>query len=193
MTAPKRTDATNYTDLFRVSLANARELLLVSHPLQDAVRPHDLWKASAVLRRKRNSDRARLIKAHKVGLFAAGTLSCAVCGWSVPTAIADESTAMVVHMHHVIPVACGGDDVAENLVALCPNHHTIAHRLGTQRDGRWFGSLSGDELVSDIRLLETDPEGWKRAQQTTRQRYVLRDDAELSDARVADETATGPS
>lgn len=147
-------------------------------PDQISVRPHDLWKASSALRRKRNSDRARLVKAHKVSLFASGSLSCAVCGWNVPEAIADESTAMVVHMHHVVPVACGGSDDAENLVALCPNHHTIAHRIGTQKNGRWFGAESADKLVSEIHQLERDPESWTAAQFERRRVYVLRDDTD---------------
>ena len=42
---------------------------------------------------------------------------CYVCGF-------DE----VVEVHHIIPKAVGGNDVIENLILLCPNHHALADR-----------------------------------------------------------------
>jgi 5-methylcytosine-specific restriction endonuclease McrA len=51
----------------------------------------------------------------------------------------------MLHAHHVIPLAFGGDDAEANLVLLCPNHHAIAHALGDykpsgmpSRSG-WYG------------------------------------------------------
>jgi predicted HNH restriction endonuclease len=36
---------------------------------------------------------------------------------------------MPSHLHHVIPVAKGGGNEADNLVVLCPNCHAMAHRI----------------------------------------------------------------
>lgn len=40
---------------------------------------------------------------------------CPVCGF------------LFVERHHIIPYAWGGQDVPENWVFLCPNHHKLAH------------------------------------------------------------------
>lgn len=36
---------------------------------------------------------------------------------------------ILMHHHHVIPVCMGGDDSIDNLVALTPSEHFVAHRL----------------------------------------------------------------
>ena len=35
--------------------------------------------------------------------------------------------SMFVETHHIIPLAEGGYDIENNVVALCPNHHREAH------------------------------------------------------------------
>jgi hypothetical protein len=52
-------------------------------------------------------------------------LPCEICGW-------EESTRDV---HHIIPVANGGENTQINLISLCPNHHRLAHKkiLSEQR------------------------------------------------------------
>ena len=59
-----------------------------------------------------------------------GNFACEVCGWLPPKS---HPLLRVVkqkaHVHHVLPISRGGDNSDENLVALCPNHHLIAHRL----------------------------------------------------------------
>ncbi len=42
---------------------------------------------------------------------------CAVCSF-------DE----VVEIHHIIPRRLGGDDDPDNLILLCPNHHSLADK-----------------------------------------------------------------
>lgn len=46
--------------------------------------------------------------------------SCVICG----------STIGVVG-HHLKTRGAGGDDVAENLIAVCGKHHDEIHRIGT--------------------------------------------------------------
>jgi predicted restriction endonuclease len=42
---------------------------------------------------------------------------CAVCSWSEASCDA----------HHIIPVSTGGENIVENIIILCPNHHRLAH------------------------------------------------------------------
>lgn len=35
---------------------------------------------------------------------------------------------IALEIHHLRPVRLGGDDVVENLILLCPNHHAMADR-----------------------------------------------------------------
>ena len=42
--------------------------------------------------------------------------SCVICGWD-----------KVIHIHHIIQVKDGGNSELNNLVGLCPNHHTLIH------------------------------------------------------------------
>lgn len=41
---------------------------------------------------------------------------CVVCGFHLSTDV-----------HHITPVASGGEDAFANLLTLCPNHHRLAH------------------------------------------------------------------
>lgn len=74
--------------------------------------------------------------------------ACEGCGWSVPEKIGKR----VMHMHHVIPVADGGNNVHTNLVVICPNCHAIAHAL-IDRFGR-NAPQDRDELLA---ALKGDP------------------------------------
>lgn len=42
---------------------------------------------------------------------------CRICGFDT-----------LVHVHHIVHKAKGGDDEITNLIVLCPNHHAMAHR-----------------------------------------------------------------
>jgi hypothetical protein len=42
---------------------------------------------------------------------------CRLCGFDV-----------VVHVHHIVHKARGGNNSLGNLITLCPNHHAMAHR-----------------------------------------------------------------
>jgi len=46
-----------------------------------------------------------------------------------------------IHVHHIRSRGAGGDDEAENLMSLCPEHHTEYHTIG----GRAFGQKYGLE------------------------------------------------
>ena len=48
---------------------------------------------------------------------------CQMCGFDSPTVYNAESA----EGHHIIYRSRGGPDVMENLVLLCPNHHTVIH------------------------------------------------------------------
>jgi 5-methylcytosine-specific restriction endonuclease McrA len=71
---------------------------------------------------------------------------CEVCGWSLGP---DNWEAL--HAHHVIPLACGGSDAFDNLIALCPNHHTMAHRVGRRDYWRWTGPRSKGQLLAVLK------------------------------------------
>jgi hypothetical protein len=46
---------------------------------------------------------------------------CGIAGFKMPDG------SIYLETHHVIPLSEGGPDSAENVVALCPNHHREAH------------------------------------------------------------------
>lgn len=50
---------------------------------------------------------------------------CRLCGNDAP--FSDEFGLPFLEVHHVIPLADGGDDVVSNAVALCPNCHRRCH------------------------------------------------------------------
>lgn len=49
---------------------------------------------------------------------------CQLCGFDPMTLYAVEAS----EAHHIVYRSRGGDDTMENLVLLCPNHHTVVHR-----------------------------------------------------------------
>jgi 5-methylcytosine-specific restriction endonuclease McrA len=69
-----------------------------------------------ILTRRRkyfNSIRSQL----KHTLFVRGELVCAVCG-------AKED----LELHHIIPLAMGGNNNIDNIMVLCHKHHVEMHR-----------------------------------------------------------------
>jgi hypothetical protein len=52
--------------------------------------------------------------------------ACEVCSWRLPVGYGDWGG---LNIHHVVPVSAGGSDHPANLVALCPNHHSLAHAI----------------------------------------------------------------
>ena len=109
-------------------------------------------RASSIIVKSRQS------KQHLIG--KAGT-ACEVCGWSFNRRDILRSVHCLITAHHVIPVACSGTSEPDNLVLLCPNCHAIAHDIwGKPRGGEWRGPKTRDELLSSLRLLVSDPDGW---------------------------------
>ncbi len=51
---------------------------------------------------------------------------CKVCGYPI------------TDMHHIVPKRYGGSDDADNLIALCPNHHRAFHALISEL--LWWGN-----------------------------------------------------
>lgn len=60
------------------------------------------------------------------------TLPCIACG----------ITGEMVHAHHVKSKGSGGDDVAENLIPLCFEHHRMVHDVGLLMMSSRFPSVN---------------------------------------------------
>jgi hypothetical protein len=74
---------------------------------------------------------------------------CSICSWK-------PWVSDLLHWHHIVPVARGGSDGAENLILLCPNHHAIAHNVSRRSlyGGRYWGPRGGVELRESIAVWE---------------------------------------
>ncbi|MEI7822018.1 MAG: HNH endonuclease signature motif containing protein [Verrucomicrobiota bacterium] len=59
---------------------------------------------------------------------------CQLCSFDSPTVYGVESA----EAHHIQYLSRGGDDVIENLVLVCPNHHTVIHNGSAHFD---YGTL----------------------------------------------------
>jgi len=57
---------------------------------------------------------------------------CGLCGGDAP--FVDDAGFPFLEVHHVIPLADGGDDVVSNAVALCPNCHRRCHHGADRRE-----------------------------------------------------------
>jgi hypothetical protein len=55
---------------------------------------------------------------------------CQICGWAPRRSYGAE----LCEAHHVRWLSRGGDDVLENLVLICPNHHRAIHRCDAPFD-----------------------------------------------------------
>ena len=71
-------------------------------------------------------------------------LGCEVCGWV-------EAGWESLHAHHVIPLACGGQDGVDNILVLCPNHHALAHTVGRRSYWKYSGPLSRQQMIDALR------------------------------------------
>ncbi len=84
----------------------------------------------AAAEKKDRRDRIKAIR-HEISRIgqsvknAAGRCQC--CGWSAPSSVDNPSGAL--NIHHVHRVADGGGNSPQNLVILCPNCHSLAHRV----------------------------------------------------------------
>jgi hypothetical protein len=102
--------------------------------------------------------------------------ACEVCGWRPPPDGVLPGKVSLLEAHHVVPVSCGGTHEEDNLVLLCPTCHALADRLGRRRrkDGEAvsFAPRTREALVSTLRHLRDDPEGWAREHQAEVARLV---------------------
>jgi 5-methylcytosine-specific restriction protein A len=57
---------------------------------------------------------------------------CQLCGSDAP--FFDDFGLPFLEVHHIIPLAEGGDDVVANAVALCPNCHRCCHHGSDRKD-----------------------------------------------------------
>lgn len=60
----------------------------------------------------------------KKEVFGRCNNKCHICNFSIQ---------QILNMHHIIPVNLGGKDLIENLTLLCPNCHTLVHRLAAKK------------------------------------------------------------
>lgn len=76
--------------------------------------------------------RARKILPIKEQIFQAYDCRCAICGWrgcDEPGMVGNNGHhqwGCMNQIHHIIPVSKGGEETADNLILLCPNHHRMA-------------------------------------------------------------------
>jgi len=112
-------------------------------PLADLERildPREWQKQDKVKADKAARDRANAVRKER-----GGGLACEVCGWRLPPPRARHG----VHLHHIRPRRSGGGEGRANLVALCPNHHALAHAIFGRRDPG-----SREALIEAIREAE---------------------------------------
>lgn len=86
---------------------------------------------------------------------------CEVCGWTAPAPVKRKFLDWryrLMHAHHVVPRSCGGPDIKENIIIVCPICHALAHELGriirVRRGGNeWSGVRSRADAIAEIRDL----------------------------------------
>jgi 5-methylcytosine-specific restriction enzyme A len=59
--------------------------------------------------------------------------------------------------HHLVWLSRGGEDEAENMALLCPNHHAAAHRADTAFDYADLGFTFANRLVEHVQLNDHLP------------------------------------
>lgn len=113
-------------------------------------------------RAQRRSESIPAITRLKRLRLAQDKMCCEVCEWVPPPVLSKKYAARLVHAHHVVPLASGGGNDPDNILFLCPNHHALAHRLGSQRHGIWYGAVGRKELLNELLAAECDPDLWRR-------------------------------
>jgi len=95
------------------------------------------YKRSSLSRLRYNAD-------YKSTLKQKGLLKCWVCGWH------DKSIEpyYLIELHHIRRVADGGQNTGDNVVALCPSHHSIADHLSKNNKDV---TITVDMMISLIR------------------------------------------
>lgn len=81
-------------------------------------------------------------------LKSKGFVSCEICGWGF------KDNFKSVNLHHLIPTAAGGENIEENIVFLCPNHHALAHFLTYSHGGEYHGPKTKEGLMEMIKDYE---------------------------------------
>ena len=92
--------------------------------------------------------------------LGSGMASCTACGWQPPSFLTDGHKRFFLNIHHLVPVADGGNDEDENLIILCPNCHSLANYLPSiitlPR-----GANHRSSLIRHLQRLNTAPDDWK--------------------------------
>jgi hypothetical protein len=109
-----------------------------------------------------------VVAAFKAKRAAEGRSRCEVCRWKPPKGLSvlHEDPSSMLHAHHVVPLACGGEDHERNLVLVCPTHHALSHKIGRMTVVRlrartsWDGPRSPAQLLREMRMMEKEPEAW---------------------------------
>ena len=83
---------------------------------------------------------------HRAEAMKARAVVCEHCGWYPPE-------PRLLHVHHIVQVACGGKNASSNLIVLCPNCHALAHYVSRRSrfNGTPYGPTTKDELLIALR------------------------------------------
>ena len=92
-----------------------------------------------------------------------GRAVCEVCNWRPPAI--DNRAFRMLHVHHIVPLSCGGLEEESNVIILCPNHHATTHYIwrGHYRKNatkHWAGPSTKMELIEELHQIDADVENW---------------------------------
>ena len=108
--------------------------------------------AQAQKQSKRIANRAKRINVIAQLAYRAYGYKCALCGWqATKDTISFKGKIQYAHgneLHHIIPIAEGGTETADNIILLCPNHHKQAG-LGLIARSQLQKHTVGFELTED--------------------------------------------
>ena len=94
------------------------------------------------------ADRAGRINKVAHSVYKAYNYSCAICGWKATNELISVKGRLQYaygnEIHHITPVAGGGEETADNIILLCPNHHKQAD----------LGILNREELRKHTKPLD---------------------------------------
>jgi len=79
-----------------------------------------------------------------------GTLYCDVCGWP-GKAVTGPGRGKILHVHHIDPLSKGGEDEWNNMILLCPNHHSLCHLLYGNR----IHNMALQDLINKLKDIES--------------------------------------